>query len=203
MTPMESPYENLIPMANCYSVMTHRKSNDLGPIAATANIVRMQQVHGAKSTCVTGPCDTPLVETDAIFTAEKNLVLAVKTADCLPILIYHPYPFVAAIHAGRVGTQQAILQKTLMHMSDQFGVTADFTLWFGPHICKSCYQIDPALDVHFDLMAENVAQMTSLPLSISRILKSPFCTVCHNDLFFSYRKEKTTERNECYIGLGC
>ncbi|MBD3170066.1 MAG: hypothetical protein GF307_11330, partial [candidate division Zixibacteria bacterium] len=57
----------------------------------------------------------PIVEKhegDAIITAEKDIAISVHTADCLPILVYHPDGFIAAVHAGWRGTLQKIALKT-------------------------------------------------------------------------------------------
>ena len=50
--------------------------------------------------------ETPFAEGDALITTQKNAALVVRTADCLPILIYHSSGIIAAIHAGRKGTEQ-------------------------------------------------------------------------------------------------
>jgi copper oxidase (laccase) domain-containing protein len=141
-------------------------------------------------------------QTDAVFTREKNVVLSVRTADCLPVLFYHPSGLVGGIHAGRVGTQKEITAKTFSLLAQQFGLNSEFWIWFGPAICKSCYQIDPVLDIHYDLIEENKAQLNPvLDMKTCHLELSGHCTSCQNDRFFSYRKEKTDKRLFSVIAL--
>lgn len=59
-------------------------------------------------------------DTDAVFTDTPNLCVCVKTADCIPVLLYDErLHSVAAIHAGWRGTVARIAVKTLMQMTDQ------------------------------------------------------------------------------------
>jgi len=58
---------------------------------------------------------------DALITAEPGVALAVRTADCLPIVLAGP-GVVAVIHAGWRGLAQGILGKTVRLVSAQFGV---------------------------------------------------------------------------------
>jgi YfiH family protein len=56
-------------------------------------------------------------DTDAVITAEKGLCIAVKTADCIPVLVYDEHKhLIAAIHAGWRGTVGRIVEKTLRQM---------------------------------------------------------------------------------------
>lgn len=59
-------------------------------------------------------------DTDAVFTDTPDLCVCVKTADCIPVLLYDDrLHSVAAIHAGWRGTVARIAVKTLMQMTDQ------------------------------------------------------------------------------------
>lgn len=56
-------------------------------------------------------------ETDAVITKTPGLCIAVKTADCIPVLLYdHEERIVAAIHAGWRGTVNRIVEKTIRKM---------------------------------------------------------------------------------------
>ena len=66
---------------------------------------------------------------DAVFTYEKNLVCAVRTADCLPILLANKNgTMVAAIHAGWRGLGLGIIEKTL----DIINSDSEIYAWLGP-----------------------------------------------------------------------
>ena len=161
-------------------------------------VIRLHQTHSDHIVTVTDPVGPGVHfydDADAVITRLPNLVLAIRTADCLPVIIYHPQGGIAGIHAGRRGTEQGISGKTVSEMVQAAGTNAGFRVWFGPAICVNCYQIDPVLDLHFDLIAENKAQIAPLLDSAStEWIETGLCTACRNDLFFSYRKEGTAER---------
>ena len=55
--------------------------------------------------------------TDAVITDKPGLCVCVKTADCIPVLLYdEKQRIVAAVHAGWRGTVSRIVQKTVEQM---------------------------------------------------------------------------------------
>lgn len=80
---------------------------------------------------------------DASATNRPGLLLAVQTADCVPILLVDPrQPAVAAVHAGWRGTLQRIVAKAVGHMRMQFGSRPeDLLAALGPAIGGCCYQV--------------------------------------------------------------
>ncbi len=55
--------------------------------------------------------------TDAVITDQPGLCVCVKTADCIPVLLYDTRQrIVAAVHAGWRGTVARIVQKTIEKM---------------------------------------------------------------------------------------
>ncbi len=169
-------FTDLIPGVNTY--LTKRNGTVPEPV------VHMEQTHGADCAEVAQFIEK-IPTVDAMYTTQHNLTLAVRTADCLPILFYHPLPLIGVIHAGRKGTQNNITSKTFQKIQAQYGIEDNFSIWLGPAICFNCYQIDREKDIHFDLIKENLPQ---LPAN-SDMHFSNLCTSCRTDLFFSYRKE--------------
>ena len=56
-------------------------------------------------------------DTDAVITDSPGLCVCVKTADCIPILLYDARQrIVAAVHAGWRGTVAGIVKKTIKEM---------------------------------------------------------------------------------------
>jgi polyphenol oxidase len=55
--------------------------------------------------------------------------------------------------------------------------------------------------VHLDLMAANCAILEAAGIPARNITASDFCTACRSDLFFSFRKERTTGRMMAAIGI--
>ena len=155
-----------------------------------ATLVRMQQEHTANFKVVESTAQTLVQNTDALITSKRNILLAIKAADCLPILLSHPSGIVGAIHAGRVGTNKQITKQTLQLLKDRFGILENLTVWFGPRICADCYQVDKKTDEHFDLVSENLKQVQGVYTdSQTKIIVSEHCAAHHNSQWYSYRTE--------------
>ena len=78
-------------------------------------------------------------DTDAVITAEKDLCIAVKTADCIPVLVYDVRKqLIAAIHAGWRGTVGRIVEKTLRLMDSK---AEDLRAIIGPGISLDSFEV--------------------------------------------------------------
>ncbi len=151
----------------------------------------MNQVHGNEIKIITKKNQHDNHTCDAIITQEKNVLLSVKTADCLPVLIYHPSGIIAAIHAGRKSTDLHILELCIKEMQSLCQSKKEFHIWFGPHISECEYEINKKTKKHYNLTEKNSAQIWGLlDRNTTHFIKHPACTVRHNNLFYSYRKEK-------------
>ncbi|MGE4169553.1 MAG: polyphenol oxidase family protein [Candidatus Margulisiibacteriota bacterium] len=197
------PFQTINPSSGVVAAFSDRFSNleDLQnhPAFNLKPMVKMDQVHGKTVVHVdTKPSlnESVLEKTDACFTALKGVVLTVKTADCLPILAYHPRGWIGAVHAGRKGTELGITKTFVKDLMQASSLASGFQFWLGPCICKSCYQIDADRDIHYGLLENNTEQILSSFAAPhhAEILNSNLCTACQNTRFFSYRKEATTER---------
>jgi YfiH family protein len=84
---------------------------------------------------------------DASLTNEPGLLLAVQTADCVPILLVDPKKrAVAAIHAGWRGTLARVAEKTVGQMRMRFrSKPADLLAAVGPSIGGCCYEVGTEL----------------------------------------------------------
>lgn len=80
---------------------------------------------------------------DALFTRTPGLLLAVQTADCIPILLVDTrLRAIAAIHSGWRGTLKRIAEKTLGRMRMEFGTRPeDVIAVLGPGIGGCCYEV--------------------------------------------------------------
>lgn len=89
---------------------------------------------------------------DALVTREPGVVLAVQTADCVPILLADlKRRAVAAIHSGWRGTLARIAAKTLGRMQMEFGTRAqDVIAALGPGIGRCCYEVGSDVAREFD-----------------------------------------------------
>lgn len=179
------------------------------------------QVHGADVRVVKDredarePIDS-LGETaycDALMTRAANVLLGVKTADCVSIIMGDARTGAcAAIHAGWRGTLAEIVSRTLGRMSAEYDTQpADVRACIGPAAGACCYEVGgdvidafrrkfayaeqllaPTREGHarIDLQRANQEQLTEAGVPPSRIHIAPLCTMCRTDLFFSYRHEK-------------
>jgi len=146
---------------------------------------------------------------DALITDVAGVMLAILTADCVPILLLDPKKsVVAAVHAGWKGTQLEIVLKTVRKMVETYGThPADILAGIAPAIGQCCYEVDEEVAKHFyeesrqsvvpkgkkymlDLPAINREQLLHAGLLEAHIEMSGICTACEVESFFSYRKEQ-------------
>jgi len=171
--------------------------------AKNLSLVNMQQEHAGAFAIVDNKQQQIYEHVDALITKTPGVFLTVKAADCLPILCYHPSGVIAVIHAGRAGTTKQITRRTLVALKEQFGISENLKIWFGPRICTECYQIDKKTNKHYDLVAENRKQVEAVFSDLqAEIVTSEYCTACDNDQWYSYRTEgKGVPMNWFGVGL--
>ena len=97
---------------------------------------------------------------DASITNTPGLLLAVQTADCVPILLVDPNKrAIAAVHAGWRGTLQRILTKTIGRMHMEFGSEpADLLAAIGPSIGPCSYEVGTEVAAAFSAKFANAAE---------------------------------------------
>ena len=78
-------------------------------------------------------------DTDAVITDKPGLCIAVKTADCIPVLLFDQRQHrIAAIHAGWRGTAGRIVEKTLQQMQSR---AEDISAIIGPGISLESFEV--------------------------------------------------------------
>ena len=93
-----------------------------------------------------------LQEGDGLYTDVSGVALGVKTADCVPILLYAPdVPAVAAVHAGWRGTVAGIAAVGCEKLCSLGARVENIVAAIGPAICYDCYTVGTDL---FDTAAE-------------------------------------------------
>ena len=169
----------------------------------------MNQVHGNEVVEVDEGSVAPITA-DALITRCAGLPLAVLSADCLPILV-EGENIVGAIHAGRKGILNGIIERTIIKMRELGGTELRATI--GPSICGTCYEvdmqmyldsieIDPNLattpETHsLDLKKAAAGQLHSQSVSVTDL---GICTA-HDRNYFSYRRDGITGRGAGVIVL--
>jgi YfiH family protein len=151
--------------------------------------------------------ESAIRDCDALITNQKNLMLTILTADCVPILLFDPIRrVVSAIHAGWRGTEKKIVYKTIQKMKQKFGSNPkDIVAGVAPCIMRCCYEVDWEVAKNFveyknafdkigdkymlDLPYINREQLLEAGVKKENIELSNICTSCQVDSYFSYRKE--------------
>ena len=113
-------------------------------------LLPLKQIHSDVVHLFSKPAAEPC-KGDASLTNIPGLLLAVQTADCVPILIVDPKKrVVAAVHAGWRGTLSRIAQKTIGRMQLEFGCKpADLLAALGPSVGPCCYEVGVELVTKF------------------------------------------------------
>ena len=108
-------------------------------------VIQGHQVHGSRVAIVDRPGMTreELEGYDAFLTNKPGVAIGVRTADCVPVLLYDPVNrAVAAIHAGWKGTVLHISQGAIEAMGQEFGtIPAHLRAVIGPAIGPDSFQV--------------------------------------------------------------
>ena len=116
-------------------------------------VIQGHQVHGCRVAVIDRPDlgREDLEGYDAFVTALPGVAVGVRTADCVPVLLYDPVrQVVAAVHAGWKGTVQHIVQKTIGVMEQRFRCTAgDLRTVIGPGIGPDSFQVGEEVVAQF------------------------------------------------------
>jgi YfiH family protein len=184
--------------------------------ARLADLVQVKQVHG------TDVLRAPLVEADAsadaLWTSEPGLAVAVRTADCVPILLVDQRGRgVAAVHAGWRGSAAGIAARAVEALCRGIGAEpTELCAAIGPHIRRCCYEVDapvmaaiddpdvfaPARPGHayLDLFELNRRQLVRAGLGSDSIACVHGCTSC-DGRFESYRRDRAAGRMLNYLRM--
>ena len=114
------------------------------------NLALLKQIHSSDCVAAEGRSGI-LGEGDALLEDRPGAVVAVKTADCIPLLLVDERRrAVAAVHAGWRGTAAGIAARAVEEMRARFGtVPADLHAAIGPGIGKCCYEVGPEVAARF------------------------------------------------------
>ncbi len=171
-----------------------------------------QQIHSDKIIFFTGKAKE-IAPSDSIFTNLNQVVVGVKTADCVPILVAtKDGSIVGAIHAGWRGSVKKILGKALNSLLAFGYLPENILIAIGPHIKMCCYKIGPEVieeieknfgdpspfivlingKTHLNLTELNLHQIHSFQIPQENIWLSEDCTYCKANVYYSHRfyKEK-------------
>jgi YfiH family protein len=175
--------------------------------------VVLRQVHGSRVVGVTAAASMP--EADAVVACRedpRDLPPAVRTADCVPILIADAEArAVAAVHAGWRGTAASVVRRGVERLRELGIEPTRLRVALGPAVGPCCYEVSqevsravaqaaelPELEIaraasgtkrRLDLHAANRRQLELAGVDPRSISGAPWCTACSPELFFSYRRQ--------------
>jgi YfiH family protein len=174
-------------------------------------LATLKQIHSA--TCIAaGGRSGVLGQGDALLEDTPGSVIAVKTADCLPILLIDDRRrAVAAVHAGWRGTVAHIVANAIDQMGRRFGtMPSDLHAAIGPGIGKCCFEVGPEVAAqfgeqgrtHIDLQDANRRQLMDAGVAGERIYRSAWCTRCDAEEFHSFRRDQEAAgRLYSFVGI--
>lgn len=173
----------------------------------------LRQVHGADVVVVATPGEHTGVDADAAVTTTPGCRLAVRTADCAPIVL-RGRSSVGIVHAGWKGLLAGVVDRAVDAMGALDGAPVDAVL--GPCIRPGCYEFKgPELDALVERFGAEVRSSTSwgtpsldLPGAVRASLAShgisvtdvSGCTACDRR-WYSHRARAETERFATFAWL--
>ena len=154
---------------------------------------------------------------DALYTYDKNLAIGIFHADCVPVFIYAKKAgLIAIIHAGQAGTLKGVTEKSIRHLIEKEGVSADdIHACLGPSLSFSHNIVDADMkakvialgedythglketngDTFLDIPLINFIQLRKAGVPSLNITMSEYCTYENNELFFSTKRNPLTGRH--------
>ncbi|MFJ8438606.1 peptidoglycan editing factor PgeF [Kitasatospora griseola] len=183
-----------------------------------ADVVWMNQVHGADVEVVTDRQPDGYAPTvDAVVT-DRPLALAVLTADCVPVLLADPEAgVIGAAHAGRPGLAAGVVPAAVAAMRELGARPERILAATGPAVCGRCYEVPEAMRAEVAALVPAARSETSwgtpaldVPAGVAAqlaeagvhdLVRSSVCTLESPD-HYSYRREQRTGRLASYVWLG-
>lgn len=151
------------------------------------------------------------VEADASVTASRGMVLAILTADCLPVVFSAADGTeIAVAHAGWRGLASGVLEATIAAMHT---VPENIMAWLGPAAGPDTYEIgeevfdafvsrDPRSETaftptrpgHWRVDLNALARMRLAQARVTRVHGGNLCTISDPQRFYSHRRDQRTGR---------
>ncbi|QKS70688.1 peptidoglycan editing factor PgeF [Paenalkalicoccus suaedae] len=168
--------------------------------------------------------DTSIKRTDGLYTKEKNVLLTLCFADCIPLYFRGPDNLLGVAHAGWRSTALHIGGKMVRLWQDVEGADLhEVHAVIGPGIGPCCYTVDDHVMTQLgevlqassdtystetskgqyalDLQEANRLLLIQEGIPEENIRVSSYCTSCESDLFFSHRRDNgKTGRMMSFIG---
>ncbi|HPE94752.1 MAG TPA: peptidoglycan editing factor PgeF [Bacillota bacterium] len=173
------------------------------------HIVRAWQLHtSVVERADASNCGVPYNRgVDGLVSNTEDIILSVRTADCVPILLYDKNNGTCgAVHAGWRGTKDEIIVKAVKKMMSDFGSSAENIIAaIGPCARECCYEVQPDFKsnfgsrysdcftsredkLFFSTAEANIIQLLDAGIPDENISDCGICTCC-SDEFYSHRRQ--------------
>ena len=186
-----------------------------------AEPIWLKQIHGVTVSTPSSRASLSggVVEADASISSVPNEVLAILTADCMPVLFSSKSgDVIGAAHAGWRGLSGGVLENTAQEMLALSPSLSpkDILVWMGPAIGPTEFEVGEDVLQAFSTQSQSVLGRAFKPISqspgkylanlyllarerlhslgIEQIDGGDFCTFNDPENFFSYRRDKKTGR---------
>ena len=205
---------------------TVQKNREALKVVLPNEPIWLNQVHGTQvidADCRNDWSDVP--SADASVTSTPGKVLAIMTADCLPVLLASSDgKVVGAAHAGWRGLAAGVIEQTVALMrskqTQQAQTQSDIIAYLGPAIGPHAFEVgsevrdifiaqNPASATCFEQLNENgkyladiygLATLRLNALGVEQIEGGDECTLQNPD-YFSYRRDQQTGRMGSFIWI--
>jgi YfiH family protein len=148
---------------------------------------------------------------DAAVSSDAGVVLAILTADCLPVLLCAEQgDEVAAAHAGWRGLAAGVLENTVRAM---YSPPPELMAWLGPAAGPDAYEVGsevreaflahdraaasafvPTRENHWRVDLYQLARQRLKAIGVTRVFGGGLCTISDPTHYYSHRRDQTTGR---------
>lgn len=177
----------------------------------------LNQVHGtAVARWHDVQAGRPAPEADAIVSDQRGSLCAVRTADCLPVLLCaRDGGEIAAVHAGWRGLAAGVIEAAVGALQSP---PADLLAWFGPAISQPAFEVgDEVREAFCAVSAEAAAAFEQngrgrwqadlyllgrqrlAAAGVDAVYGGGLCTHADPQRFYSYRRDGTTGRMLSFV----
>jgi YfiH family protein len=204
------------------NLMLRERRGEWAAVAAllgvsTDDLLLVRQVHQAAVAVASSDRPRPWSrpEADVIVSNDSTAAVAVRVADCVPILLADQSGrAVAAVHAGWRGTAKRAAAAGVAALKERYGVPPErMTAGIGPCIGPCCYEVDestrrtfheaghdtellerwflpgPPGKFHLDLWRATRDQLEAAGVDPGKIHAAELCTKTHADILHSFRAD--------------
>ena len=196
---------------NVFNVFAPTKLTDLVKTYNFDKYYCLNQIHSDIVNIVDDKSPTNITG-DALITNQKKLPLVIRTADCISLVIYDKEKKeLGTVHSGWRGTLNGIVNNTIDTMINKFNCNpSNIEAYLYPSIRNCHFEVDNDVyqlfklkyndyitkkDTKYLIDLQGIVKSQLTLLGINKIDDSNICTYCNNDKYYSYRFNKTNERN--------